>query len=131
MTKSDLTKRKSKSLSQKLKCSQLNLKQKVTTKLFHILIEKDRNRQEEANLQTIENSKQLYDRYEETNASLDRAFERISVLEADNNLLTESLNTEKQMKLDLQKEIDQLIEEGKRLKDINKRMELDKVLIGM
>lgn len=107
------------------------MKQKVTTKLFHILIEKDRNRQEEANLQTIENSKQLYDRYEETNASLDRAFERISVLEADNNLLTESLNTEKQMKLDLQKEIDQLIEEGKRLKDINKRMELDKVLIGM
>ena len=46
---------------------------------------KDRDNYESLNSQALENNKQLYSRYEETNAALERAFDRISNLEADNN----------------------------------------------
>ena len=46
---------------------------------------KDRDNYESLNTKAMQNNKQLYSRYEETNAALERAFDRISNLEADNN----------------------------------------------
>ena len=43
------------------------------------------NNQEVRDIQSMDSAKQLYSRYEDTNAALERAFERISALEADNN----------------------------------------------
>lgn len=50
----------------------------------------------------------LFARFEEINAALERAFDRISALETENNRLMESISTEKTEKIRIQKELEKL-----------------------
>ena len=69
----------------------------------------------------------LYSRFEETSAALDRAFERISGLEHENNKLIGSIGNEKLEKSKLQSQLEKVCEEQKRMNDLNEKTEMEKV----
>ena len=71
----------------------------------------------------------LQSRFEETNAALDRAFERISVLESENNRLLDSVSTEKGERNRIQKELDTKTEEYRKIHGERKKIEMEKANI--
>ncbi|CAI2366259.1 unnamed protein product [Moneuplotes crassus] len=68
-------------------------------------------------------------RFEETNAALERAFDRISMLESENNKLLESINSEKSDRTKLQKEYDVKVEEFRKIQDQRRRLEMEQTSI--
>ena len=85
------------------------------------------NQQDQQNLQAKQGNKVLFARFEETNAALERAFERISILESENNRLMDCFNTEKLEKMKLQKDRDKLFDDQRKLHEEREKMEMEKV----
>lgn len=85
------------------------------------------NQQDQQNLQAKQGNKVLFARFEETNAALERAFERISILESENNRLMDCINTEKLEKMKLQKDRDKLFDDQRKLHEEREKMEMEKV----
>ena len=75
------------------------------------------------------NNQGLKSRFEETNAALERAFERISVLESENNKLMEAINNEKSDRNKIQKQLDKKNIEYRNIQDERKTIELEKINI--
>ncbi|CAI2375923.1 unnamed protein product [Moneuplotes crassus] len=65
-------------------------------------------------------------RFEETNASLERAFERICILESENNELMDSVNSAKSEKAKLQTEFDSRLQVFEKMQEQRRNLELEK-----
>ena len=90
-------------------------------------LEQDQTNKSHQNYKTKEGNKVLYARFEETNAALDRAFERISTLESENNALVESVACQKGENEKLQNDIEKLTWEHKKLLSNHEKIELERV----
>lgn len=74
-----------------------------------------------------ESNQILYARFEDTNAALERAFERISSLESENNKLIDWVNSEKEDKCKLQQEIDKISNTQKKMYEDREKVEMERV----
>ena len=89
-------------------------------------LEQEHNQKSQQNHKVKEGGKVLFARFEETNAALERAFERISVLEAENNSLIGSVSNEKAEREKLSIEFDKLSSEYKKINDDHEKFELER-----
>lgn len=78
------------------------------------------------NLGNLQQTTVMQERFEETNAALERAFDRISILESENNKLLGSVNTEKQEKLKMEKEFQTKLGEYNRMKEQKQSLDIEK-----
>jgi chromosome segregation ATPase len=69
----------------------------------------------------------LYARFEETNAALERAFERISALETENNRLVDSINAEKHEKVSIKQNYDKISDDYRRMHEEREKVEMEKI----
>jgi chromosome segregation ATPase len=69
----------------------------------------------------------LYARFEETNAALERAFERISALETENNRLVDSINAEKHEKVSIKQNYDKVSDDYRRMHEEREKVEMEKI----